>query len=78
MGGEHVGDVVEREVFLLEAVLQFHLRMGGEAIAKPEVHAPHVAPPGDEVVEFGADVAEELLVPAEGAEELRGEFVFKA
>src|SRR5437868_5495231 len=74
LGGEQVRR--RPAFFVLKAVLQLQLDVGGEPVASGHVGPPDVpAPRRCSAVNVG-DVAEELLVPADRAEKLRGKLVF--
>src|SRR5437762_5037960 len=75
--GDHVGEIAQAILFVLEAVLQLELSMRGKAIARRYVRAPEITAPRRGAAVTIGHVAKELLVPAHGAEELRGEFVFR-
>jgi len=75
--GEHVSEIAQSIRFVLEAVLQLELSVGGEPVAGGDVRAPEIVSPRRGAAGTVRHVAEELLVPAHGAEELRREFVFR-
>ena len=63
--------------FLLKTVLQLELRVRCEAIAGRDINTPNIIAPGNTSSISVGHIAEELLVPADRAEKLRSEFVFR-
>jgi len=63
--------------FLLKAILQLQLDMRCKAVAGCHVDPPEILAPANLTTCVVGDVAEELLIPTERAEELRREFVFR-
>src|SRR2546423_5260210 len=75
LAGEKVFAFLDR-LLPAEAILDFQLEIVGEAIAERSVHAADIVAPLRAAL-FIADGAEQLLVPAQRAEELRCDFVFR-
>src|SRR3979411_1323793 len=63
-------------VRVLKAVLQFQLRVRGEAVAERGIDAPKIVPPAGASAKAIRNNGKELLIPAQRAKELRGELVF--
>src|SRR2546422_9629408 len=63
--------------FVLKTVLQFQLRVWRETIGCGNVDPAEVWTPANVMAVAITDRAEELLVPANRAKELRGKFVFR-
>src|SRR5438046_4515400 len=68
--------IVRTGGFLLKAILQLQLDMRSKAVACCQVDPPEILAPANLTTYAVGDVAEELLIPTERAEELRREFVF--
>src|SRR6266550_8727264 len=62
---------------LLKTVLELQLGMRRESIARREIDPPKVLTPANTASRAVIDFAEELLIPAQRAEDLRREFVFR-
>src|SRR5947207_8017992 len=62
--------------FLLKAILKLQLGMRCKTVACCHVDPPEILAPANLTTCAVGDVAEELLIPTERAEELRREFVF--
>src|SRR5881392_2211968 len=62
---------------LLKAILQLQLDMRCKTVACCHVDPPEILAPANLTTRAVGDVAEELLIPTERAEELRREFVFR-
>src|SRR2546423_1606176 len=77
LGGHHVSEIAQAILCVLEAVLQLELSVGGEPVAGGDARAPEIVPPRRGAAVTIGHVAEELLVPAHGAEELRRELVLR-
>ena len=66
--GDHVGEIAQAILFVLETVLQLELSMRGKAIARRYVRAPEIAAPGSASTLSVGDRAKKLLIPAQRAE----------
>jgi len=69
--------VVRTGGFPLKAILQLQLGMRCKTVACCRVDPPEILAPANLPTRAVGDVAEELLIPTERAEELRREFVFR-
>ena len=72
--GNELFALLQRRVLVAETVLHFGLQEIGEPVAECSVNAPNIIAPGTIT---RANVAVELFVPSQRAEELRGDFVFR-
>src|ERR1700737_4944671 len=63
--------------FLLKSVLQVELRVRCKTIAARDINTPNIKAPGNSSSISIGHIAKELLVPANRAEKLRSEFVFR-
>src|SRR4051812_34565298 len=73
---DQVFTFLKRSVPMTQAVLQLSLQIVGEPIAQSDIDASDVITP----LHFGScvsDRAVELLIPAQGAEQLRSDLIFR-
>lgn len=76
LGGDELLTLLERAALITEAILDLGLKMTRKAEAERTINSPDVAIPGNLGAGAIGDLGKELLVPAQGSEQLRGDFVF--
>ena len=63
--------------FVLKAVLQLELGVGGETVSNRSVDAPKILTPADAALSSIVDGSKDLLIPAQRTEKLRRKFIFR-
>ncbi len=76
LGGKHMTELTGIEGLVLKTVLQLQLCVGSEAITERGINSPKIVAKCEVIPIPIRHRAKELLIPAQGAEELQPELVF--
>ncbi len=77
MCGEGAAEIVRDKIAAGHAVLQLELGVRGEAVAQRGINPPDIMAVGDGLARRIAPGREQFLIPAQRAEKLRRDFVFR-